>query len=196
MSGTEYSVYEQDALITTITESWQVGLGAGLIMLALGLVVAFHPTTSLNVLAVLIGIIAIVSGLFGLIRSLNPGEPHRALSAIVGLIMIVVGVVLIRHLDLTRVLVALLVGVIFIVNGVADLMLGFSGASRSGRVWPILIGLVSLAAGIVLLAAPENSVTFLATLVGIWWAVLGGLEVIASLVLRHRLNRAVAGSHL
>jgi uncharacterized membrane protein HdeD (DUF308 family) len=182
--------YQHDSMVEAVTTSWQIELLVGVVTLILGFLVAFHPTTSLNVICVLIGIMVILGGVFRLIRSLNPADTHRALSALAGVVMIVAGVVLIRHLHVSRLAVALVIGIVFIIQGVIDLLVGFSGEAREGRAWPIIIGLISLAAGIVVLAVPETSVTFLAVLVGIWFIVIGVLECIGAFVLRHALKKA------
>jgi uncharacterized membrane protein HdeD (DUF308 family) len=181
---------ERELAVTAFTGAWQVGLLVGIVMLALGLVIAFRPTTSLNVLCVLIGIFVLLAGVFRLIRSLDTAEVNRVLTAVLGIVLIVIGVVLIRHLHLTRVIVAFVVGLAFIVQGSVDLVIGFSGEAREGRVWTVIVGLISLAAGVIIVAVPENSITFLATLVGIWFAIIGALQVIAAFVFRHELNRA------
>ena len=56
--------------------SWQAALFLGAATLILGLIVALHPTGSLNVIAVLLGILMILSGLFHLIRVFDP-RPSR-----------------------------------------------------------------------------------------------------------------------
>jgi uncharacterized membrane protein HdeD (DUF308 family) len=78
--------------------TWQATVLLGVLTLILGLIVSFHPTGSLNVLAVLLGILMIFSGIFHLIRVFDPQEPHRVWLGIAGLLFIVIGVVLIRHL--------------------------------------------------------------------------------------------------
>ena len=87
--------------------------------------------------------------------------------------------VLIRHLHLTLALVGLLVGLSWIIQGIAGLMSAFCGP-REGAVWWAVFGAVSLIAGIVVTASPLSSVTVLAVLVGIWLLVLGLLEVVAA----------------
>jgi uncharacterized membrane protein HdeD (DUF308 family) len=42
--------------------SWQATLFLGVLTLILGIIVSFHPTGSLNVLAVLLGVLMILSG--------------------------------------------------------------------------------------------------------------------------------------
>ena len=63
-------------------------------------------------------IAAIVSGIFHLIRAFDRAAPHRAWLGISGLAFIALGVVLIRHLHLTLAVIALLVGLSWIVQGV------------------------------------------------------------------------------
>ena len=94
--------------------------------------------------------------------------------------------VLIRHLHLTLALIGLLVGLSWIIQGIAGLMSAFCGP-REGAVWWAVFGSVSLIAGIVVTASPLSSVTVLAVLVGIWLLVIGLLEIVAGLILQHEL---------
>ena len=149
---------------------------------------SFHPTGSLNVLAVLLGILMIFSGIFHLIRVFDPAEPHRVWLGIAGLLFIVIGVVLIRHLHLTRSLIGLIIGITWIVQGLAALIGGISGGAREGRAWWIIFGVVSLIAGIVVASAPASSLNVLAVLLGIWFIIMGIFEIIGGLLLRHALH--------
>ena len=63
---------------------WQMELVIGLITLGLGIALAFHPSTSLNVICVFIGILLILGGIFHFIRALDHVEQHRAWIAIAG----------------------------------------------------------------------------------------------------------------
>jgi uncharacterized membrane protein HdeD (DUF308 family) len=175
-------------------ESWQAALVLGVLTVILGLVVSFHPTGSLNVVAVLIGILMILSGIFHLIRVFDPAEPHRIWLGIAGLLFIVIGVVLIRHLHLTRALIGLIVGITWIVQGLVALIGGIGGGVREGRGWWIAFGVISLIAGIVVTATPESSITVLAVLVGIWWIVMGVFEIIGGFLLRRAVRREEAAS--
>jgi uncharacterized membrane protein HdeD (DUF308 family) len=172
-----------------LTSSWQAAMLLGGLTLILGIIVTAKPTGSLNVLAVLIGILLILSGLFHLIRVFDPREPHRIWLGIAGLLFIVIGVVLIRHLHLTRSLIGLIVGITWIVQGLAALIGGIGGGVREGRAWWIVFGLVSLIAGIVVAATPASSLTVLAVLLGIWFIIMGIFEIIGGFILRHVVQR-------
>src|SRR5215472_15228855 len=164
--------------------AWQATLAAGVITLILGIVVAFQPSGSLNVIAVLVGIVAIISGIFHLVRVFDREEQHRIWLGVTGFLYIVVGVVLIRHLSLTVALFGLLVGITWIVQGIAALIGAFTG-SREGAVWWGVFGAISLIAGVVVTASPVTSVTVLATLVGIWFIVMGVFEISLAFIIRH-----------
>jgi uncharacterized membrane protein HdeD (DUF308 family) len=171
--------------------SWQATVILGALTLILGLVVSFHPTGSLNVVAVLLGILMILSGIFHLIRIFDPEEAHRVWLGIAGLMFVVVGVVLIRHLHLTRATIGLVIGITWIVQGLAALIGGISSDAREGRAWWIAFGVISLIAGIVVAATPASSLTFLAVLLGIWFVVMGIFEIIGGLMLRRELRVTV-----
>jgi uncharacterized membrane protein HdeD (DUF308 family) len=171
-----------------MARSWQVSLFMGIVTLILGIIVAAHPTGSLNVIAVLLGILMIISGIFHLIRVFDPAEPHRIWLGIAGLLFIVVGVILIRHLDLTRAVIGLFIGITWIIQGVVALIAGLSGGSREGRGWWIAFGVISLIAGIVVAATPLNSLTTLAVLFGILFIVMGAFEIIGAFIFRHALR--------
>jgi uncharacterized membrane protein HdeD (DUF308 family) len=170
--------------------TWQATLFLGAATVILGLIVSFHPTGSLNVIAVLLGIAAILSGIFHLIRVFDPKELHRVWLGIAGLLFIVIGVVLIRHLHLTRSLIGLLIGITWIVQGLTALIGGISGGVREGRAWWIIFGVVSLIAGIVVAVTPASSLNVLAVLLGIWFVIMGIFEIIGGLLLRRALRDA------
>jgi uncharacterized membrane protein HdeD (DUF308 family) len=172
--------------VLLMINGWQATLILGLVTIVFGVIVTAHPNGSLHVIAVLIGIAGIVSGIFHLIRAADRTAQHRLWVGTCGLVFIALSVVLIRHLHLTLALVGLLVGLSWIVQGIAGLMSAFCGP-REGAVWWAVFGVVSLIAGIVVTASPLSSVTVLAVLAGIWLLVIGLLEIVAGLILQHEL---------
>ena len=168
--------------------SWQTALVLGALTLILGFVVTLNPSGSVNVVAVLLGILMILSGIFHLIRVFDLAEPHRVWLGITGLLFVVIGVILIRHLHLTRSVIGLIIGITWIVQGLAALIGGISGGVREGRAWWIFFGAASLIAGIAVAAAPASSLDVLALLLGIWFMVMGAFEITGGLLLRHAVR--------
>ena len=168
--------------------SWQAMLFLGAATLILGIIVSFHPTKSLHILAVLLGVLAILSGIYHLIRVFDQHEPHRVFLGVGGVLFIVFGAILISHVHLTIALIGLFVGITWIAQGLAALAGGSYRRVREGRGWWITFGLVSLIAGIVVAISPVSSLSALAVLVGVWFIVMGIFQVIGGFMLRHALR--------
>jgi uncharacterized membrane protein HdeD (DUF308 family) len=173
-----------------MARTWQATVFLGVLTLILGIIVSLHPTSSLNVVAVLLGILMIISGIFNLIRVFDPREAHRVWLGVAGLLFIVIGVILIRHLHLTRSIIGLIIGISWIVQGLTALIGGIAGGVREGRAWWIIFGLISLIAGIVVVSTPASSLDVLAVLLGIWFVIMGIFEIIGGFLLRHALRTA------
>jgi uncharacterized membrane protein HdeD (DUF308 family) len=171
---------------------WQAMVFVGIVTVILGLIISLHPSGSLNVIAVLMGVLLVISGVFNLVRAFDRSEPHRLWPGLAGLLLVVIGVVLIRHLNLTVALVGLVIGITWIVQGLVALVTAFSGGPGERRGWWIFFGLVSLIAGIVVAAVPTSSVTVLAVLVGIWFIVTGLVEIVGGFMQRHAASNSQA----
>ena len=173
---------------SVLARTWQAVLLLGVLTVILGVIVSLHPSGSLNVLAVLLGILMVLSGIFNLIRVFDPEESHRVWLGIAGLLFIALGVVLIRHLHVTIAIIGLIVGITWIIQGLAALIGGISGRVREERGWWIAFGVISLLAGIVVAATPVTSLNVLAVLLGILFIVMGVFEIIAGFTVRHRVH--------
>jgi uncharacterized membrane protein HdeD (DUF308 family) len=188
MSSVDYDV--QPASSSVLAASWLATLILGVLTLILGIIVSFHPSGSLNVIAVLIGILMILSGIFHLIRVFDRDERHRIWAGLAGLLSIVIGVILIRHLHLTVALIGLIIGITWIVQGLTALIGGLAGGVQEGRAWWIAFGVISVIAGIVVVSAPVTSVNALAVLLGIWFIIMGIFEIVAGFLLRRAVRAA------
>jgi len=169
--------------------SWQATVVLGVITVTLGLIVTFYPSATLNAIAALFGLLLILSGIFHLIRVFGGSEAHRVWMGISGLLLIVIGVVMLRHLHLTVALIGLIIGITWIVQGVTALIVSFSGGAREGGGWWIFFGIFSLVGGIVIVAVPTESVKVLAVLIGIWFIFQGLFEIAGGLRIRQAVRR-------
>jgi len=170
---------------------WRAAFVVGLATAILGIIVAAVPETSLAVIAVLLGVLVIISGIYNVVEAFRGEEHGRVWRGIAGVVFIVAGLVLIRHLHLSLALIGLVIGLTWVVQGLAALIAGFSGsATRMGTGWSIFFGVISLIAGIVVISAPIASITTLAVLMGIWFIVMGVMEMFGAFAFRHAVRDA------
>jgi uncharacterized membrane protein HdeD (DUF308 family) len=152
------------------TSSWWLFLLAGLIGIAAGVIVLAKPSDSLATLAVIAGIFALLDGGLDLIASLGRHNENRGLTAVLGVVSVVVGVLLIRHPIGGVLAVALLIGIWLIAGGVVRMVRAFDSDQRA---WSIVLALVEVAAGIVIVSSPPIGFATLALLTGISFIVYG-----------------------
>jgi uncharacterized membrane protein HdeD (DUF308 family) len=160
--------------------SGNVLIVAGVATLIVALVTIFWPDKTLLVLAILAGFNLVVLGVVGLVEGLSGGEQGgRVLSAILGLLAIIAGIVVIRRPSESLLALVLVLGIWFVVSAVVQFVRGlFESEGRSIR---LVVALVEFVFGILILALPKLSLSTLAVLAGIAFAVRGAGLIAAGL---------------
>jgi uncharacterized membrane protein HdeD (DUF308 family) len=92
-----------------------------------------------------------------------------------GVIALVAGVLLLVWPDRTLLLIGVILGVALIAFGVTEVVQAFSASGRLAmeRAIPVTVGLLAVAAGIVVIARPDSSVRVVAIAAGIYLIVAG-----------------------
>jgi uncharacterized membrane protein HdeD (DUF308 family) len=167
--------------------AWPAALVAAIGMIAVGILLLVWPKATLTVVAILIGVALIVTGLLRLfdgITSRGESGGMRAADIVIGLLAIVVGLYALKHHSLTVIVLALVVGVIWIIHGIGDLIVAASAGDVPGRGLRVVTGLVSLAAGLVILFWPGISLVLLLTVLGAWLLFYGLMLALLAFRLR------------
>ncbi|WP_449278794.1 HdeD family acid-resistance protein [Leucobacter sp. GX24907] len=168
-----------------------LGIG-GLIALVLGLLIMFFPEKSgavamqfvaiaMAAYALVVGAVYLGSAVFGTSRQGWARTGHILL----GLLYVVGGIVVFANLGAAAAVLAVFlsvtIGMLWLFEGVMSISL-VKQTTRKG--WTIFYGLVSLVAGIVLIASPILGAVTLWLLLGISMVVLGLVQVVRAFSLR------------
>ena len=78
-------------------------------------------------------------------------------------------------------LLALLLGIFWVVSGAVELFAALSHRQMAHRGWNALTGIVSVLAGIVVLVYPGISLLVLAVVLGIWLILFGAMQITVAL---------------
>lgn len=116
--------------------------------------------------------------------SLHVSAGGRILLFISGAASLILAVLAFRHFGDAVLLLAIWIGIGFIFRGVATTVSAISDPMLPGRGWSIFVGVISLIAGIVVMASPFESIWILALVVGIWLVVIGTCEIASSFAIR------------
>ena len=153
------------------------------------------PHATLIVVAAVIGASLLVTGLFRLISGFtahNVSGGTRAAYVIIGLLAALAGLYCLRHLDVTVVLVAFIVGVFWTLHGIVDLVVAATSGPGTGRGLRALVGVLSLAAGLIVMFWPSISLSILLWVMGIWLLAYGLMLGVMAFQIRHIAKRALA----
>ena len=78
------------------------------------------------------------------------------------------------------------IGVSFVISGVFSLIAGITGKGAESRGYAILFGILSVIAGVVMVAEPLTGAISLTIVVGVWLLLRGAMEIVLGLRMRRR----------
>lgn len=156
-----------------LAREWPAIMVVGVVTLGLGVTVMVWPSQTLTVLSILLGIQLVIFGLFRLIGAFANDVLSPGLVGFVGILGILAGVVVLRNPFETVAVLAAILGAVWIVSGVIDVIDAIANKYVDGRGWLALAGLVSIVAGTVIVAWPKPTVTVLAWVAGLQLVVFG-----------------------
>jgi uncharacterized membrane protein HdeD (DUF308 family) len=180
-------LYERETAVAWAS-AWQVLILVAVVTFAAGVILLVWPKATVIVVAYLLGAALLVSGLFRLVtglagRGLSGGS--RAAYVVIGLLATLAGLYCLRHIDVTVVLLAFIVGVFWTLHGIVDLSVAATSGPGTGRGLRAFTGVLSLAAGLIVIFWPTITLTILLWVMGIWLLAFGVMLAVTAFQVRH-----------
>jgi uncharacterized membrane protein HdeD (DUF308 family) len=158
-------------------------IAAGAISMVAGLLAIVYPDITLLALALFAGINLIVLGALSLVDAFTGDDDgSRAVSAILGVLGLIAGLVILRRPGETLLALVLILGIWLVVEGVIHL---FRALGRSAdRGLQLLGAACEIVLGALILSLPDVSLRTVAILAGIGFILRGALVIYAGWQLR------------
>ncbi|MFI5800534.1 HdeD family acid-resistance protein [Streptomyces sp. NPDC051677] len=178
-------------LHTLSRAAWQIVLLTGIASLILGVLVLVWPGASLFAAGILFGLYLVISGVFQLVSAFGTHKTTslRVLGFISGALSLLLGLFCFRGPMQSILLLALWIGIGWLIRGITQTLAAVSDTSMPARGWQIFLGIVTFVGGIVLIDSPFESVAVLTLVGGIWLAVVGVVEIVTALSIRGRARQ-------
>ncbi len=165
-------------------------LALGIVTIVAGIVVIARPVDTLIFLAILFGIQLVILGAVRIVLAASvSGLPRslKVLTIVLGILTVIAGVICFTRPEASLVILAILLAVGWIADGIADIARGFSGDRSAGeRTYVILLGVVSIVAGLVVAIFPGPSLELLAQVAGVALLLIGALTCLSAIMGRRR----------
>ncbi|MGW5584384.1 HdeD family acid-resistance protein [Streptomyces sp. NPDC003857] len=185
---------DRGVLRVGLAASWTLVLSSALAALIPGIMVLAWPGGTLHVLAVLVGLSLLVAGALRFVAAFPLEErDERVPRLLVAVLLVLAGVLCLRHPLQTIAALSLIVGVVWLVTGMLTAYTAFSDRDLPHRAFVLGTAALGIVAGIVVLALPIQSAVVLARLLGLWLVLLGLAELVVAFAWSAALRRAGAG---
>ena len=170
--------------VTIRPDRWWVPALLGLVSIVVGILALAYPDITLLALGLFFGINLLFAGALWVLVGVDEdsGAGGRALRLIVGFLAILAGMVCLVRPGASVLALLIVVAFWFVMVGVADLARAFSEPRH--RWLSAILGVIGIAAGIIIVANPDIGLETLALLAGIAFIVRGTVELIAGFALR------------
>ena len=168
---------------------WWLALAGAVTSVVVGALMVFWPEATLYIGAVLFGLWLIVHGIVNVARAIistvGDGPGMRALEAVIGIVFIGAGIVCLRHLVLSIVAVATVIGLMWVIGGIVRIASAFtprySGAARAAVA---VFGAITVAGGLIVLVWPKMTLLAVVVFTGVWMIVMGLVQLVVVIRLR------------
>lgn len=187
------------ATLTRLGRTWAWILTFGIISLVAGLVVIFWPRATLLIIAAAFAVQLILAGVFRFVMSFaltTESIWRRVRLALLAGLSFIIGIFLLAHLVLSVLIMAIVLGVYWMVHGVIELFEAIGHSNPPGRAWAMASGIMSIVAGIVVIVFPRISLLVLTLVLGVWLVIFGVLLIVRAFRTRRAAHMARPGTLL
>ena len=157
---------------------WWMWLLAGVVSIVFGLVATFWPGLTLVFAIQLAAFFVLMWGLFELVIGLSKAGDSKSwwVQGLVGIAMTVLGIFLVKHLDLSLAAFGLVLGWTLFIRGIVDAGVGLY-LDQPGKAWWWLSAVLGIVAGIVVWMYPVGAGVAYMWVLGLYALINGAIIV-------------------
>jgi uncharacterized membrane protein HdeD (DUF308 family) len=168
--------------VPEIGRNWWLFVILGVICIVTGILAIVWPDITLLALGIIAGVYLMIAAIMEIIDAIIGYPGGRALSAILGIVSLIAGLIFIRRPGESLLALVIVAGIFLVAEGVIRIVRAF--ASSGARWWGITIGAIDAIVGIVILAWPGIGLVTLAVFFAITMFVRGIFAVVIGFKLR------------
>jgi uncharacterized membrane protein HdeD (DUF308 family) len=150
----------------------------GIISVVLGVLALAWPGLTILALVIVLGIEILIWGVMLVVNAFREGE-GRIVAVILGVLALIAGTSLFLRPLRTLPAMVIVLTLFWVVGGLVEAIGSIVDRDR-GWGWGLLSGLVSVAAGILVITWPEITLFVVAVTAGIWMIILGVVRIVAA----------------
>lgn len=164
---------------------WWLAIAAAVTSVVLGVIVLVWPDATLFVAAVLFGAWLAVHGVIHLVDAITAtaaDSGSRAITAVIGVLFVIAGVICLRNVVASLTIIATIIGISWLIGGIIGVVAAF-GHRYAGpaRLVVALLGGLSIIGGLIVLVWPGPTLATIVVFTGIWMILMGIVQFFLAL---------------
>ncbi|MFD7303781.1 HdeD family acid-resistance protein [Streptomyces pharetrae] len=176
-------------MLARLGRSWTWLVASAVGTLVPGVLILVWPQATLHVLAVLLGLYLLVTGVFRFVAVFARTGHERLPGLLTAVLYVLAGVLCLRDPLQTITVLSLVVGMVWLVSGILTLYTALAVEDLPHRGVVLGTAVLGVVAGIVVLTLPAESARALTRLLGLWLVLLGLGEAAVALAWRAALRK-------
>jgi uncharacterized membrane protein HdeD (DUF308 family) len=168
--------------VPSLGRNWWLFLIVGLVSIVAGILAIVYPDITLLALGIFVGVGLLFSGALEIADAIAGDEESRGLSAIVGVLSVVAGLICLRRPGESLLAIVVVLGIYLVVAGIIRFIRSFS--TLEDRAATMGLAIIDIILGTLILALPGLSLVTLAVLFALSLLVRGAFMVWMSFKLR------------
>jgi uncharacterized membrane protein HdeD (DUF308 family) len=168
--------------VVQVARNWWLFLILGLVSVIAGILAIVYPDITLLALGLFIGISLLFIGAMDIVDAIAGSPDSRALSAIVGVLSLLAGLVCLRRPGESLLALVVVLGIYLVITGVVRFVRAFS--ELEDRALLLGLAILDVILGILILSLPKLSLVTLAVLFAISLLARGVFAIFAAFRLR------------
>jgi uncharacterized membrane protein HdeD (DUF308 family) len=180
----------------SIKTVWWMILIKGLALLFLGIAAVAWPGITLFAAAYIFALYVLIAGIVNTVHGIVGAVERKAwfLTLILGLVQIIAGIFVLRNPALTVVTFILVVGFMFLFQGILEIIVAFIEKDATEKVLDIIGGILGIIAGFFILRYPGAGGLAFVWVMGVYGIVVGSIQLAIALALHSAVAETIANS--
>jgi uncharacterized membrane protein HdeD (DUF308 family) len=168
--------------VAQVSKNWWLFLILGLVSVIAGVLAIVYPDLTLLALGIFAGVSLLMIGIMEIVEAIAGDPDSRALTAIVGVLSVLAGLVCVRRPGESLLALIIVLGFWLIIEGIVRFIRAFS--ELEDRALLMGLAILDIILGILILALPDLSLVTLAVLFAISLLARGVFAIITAFKLR------------
>jgi len=164
-------------------------LALGVLTIGVAVAALAWPAVTVRVVGILFGVNLLITGLvragLSLVLTAYP-VPYRVIAVVFGVLTAALGVLCLRHVGASAVLLVLVVGTGWLLDGVTELALGLAAGRDPLQGWRLGIGVAAVLASVAVLVWPVLTLDAFVGIAAVFFVVIGSAEIAVALAALRR----------